>query len=78
MLIKESQIELTADVFNFTNLLNKNGVRDISFNQVQLLEQRFLADKTTPTFSFDPNNANRINQVDDLVAIFKMANASWC
>jgi hypothetical protein len=34
---------------------------------VQLLEQRgFLADKTTPTFSFDPNNANRINQVDDL------------
>jgi hypothetical protein len=38
-----------------------------SFNQVQLLEQKgFLADKTTPTFSFDPNNANRINQVDDL------------
>jgi hypothetical protein len=32
--------------------------------QVQLLEQGFLADKTTPTFSFDP--INRINQVDDL------------
>jgi hypothetical protein len=30
------------------------------------LNKRILADKTTPTFSFDPNNANRINQVDDL------------
>jgi hypothetical protein len=30
------------------------------------LNKKFLADKTTPTFSFDPNNANRINQVDDL------------
>jgi hypothetical protein len=30
------------------------------------LNKSFLADKTTPTFSFDPNNANRINQVDDL------------
>jgi hypothetical protein len=66
---KSHKIELTADVFNFTNLLNKNwGKRYFaSFNQVQLLEQRgFLADKSTPTFSFDPNNANRINQVDDL------------
>jgi hypothetical protein len=55
-------------VFNFTNLLNKNwGKRYFaSFNQVQLLEQGFLDKKTTPTFSFDPNNANRINQVDDL------------
>jgi hypothetical protein len=46
---------LTADVFNFTNLLNKNwGKRYFaSFGQVQLLEQRILADKTTPTFSFD-------------------------
>ncbi|MGO4817331.1 TonB-dependent receptor [Flavobacterium sp. W22_SRS_FP1] len=66
---KSHKIELTADVFNFTNLLNKNwGKRYFaSFGQVQLLEQRgFLADKTTPTFSFDPNNADRINQVDDL------------
>jgi hypothetical protein len=44
MLIKKShKIELTADVFNFTNLLNKNwGKRYFaSFNQVQLLEQDF-------------------------------------
>jgi hypothetical protein len=69
---------LTADVFNFTNLLNKNwGKRYFaSFNQVQLLEQKILADKTTPTFSFDPNNANRINQVDDLG--LQSSDASWC
>jgi hypothetical protein len=45
---KSHKIELTADVFNFTNLLNKNwGKRYFaSFGQVQLLEQRgFLADK---------------------------------
>jgi hypothetical protein len=66
---KSHKIELTADVFNFTNLLNKNwGKRYFtSFDQVQLLDQvGFLPDGTTPTFSFDPNNANRINQVDDL------------
>jgi hypothetical protein len=39
---KSHKIELTADVFNFTNLLNKNwGKRYFaSFNQVQLLEQK--------------------------------------
>ena len=66
---KSHKIELTADVFNFTNLLNKNwGKRYFtSFDQVQLLKQEgFLADKTTPTFSFDPTNAQRINQIDDL------------
>jgi hypothetical protein len=41
-----------------------------------LNKKGFLADKTTPTFSFDPNNANRINQVDFRTAIL-MANASW-
>jgi hypothetical protein len=42
-------------------------VRDILHHLVKFSYQRgFLADKTTPTFSFDPNNANRINQVDDL------------
>ena len=50
-------------------MLNKNwGKRYFtSFDQVQLLKQEgFLADKTTPTFSFDPTNAQRINQIDDL------------
>jgi hypothetical protein len=69
---------LTADVFNSTYLTKNWGKRYFaSFGQVQLLEQKdSLADKTTPTFSFDPNNANRINQVDDLGRNLKMANAS--
>jgi hypothetical protein len=48
--------------------LTKIGVRDILHHLVKFsyLNKGFLADKTTPTFSFDPNNANRINQVDDL------------
>jgi hypothetical protein len=48
--------------------LTKIGVRDILHHLVKFsyLNKRILADKTTPTFSFDPNNANRINQVDDL------------
>jgi hypothetical protein len=58
---KESQI---VDHVLTTNLLTK--IKIFLHRQVQLLEQRILADKTTPTFSFDPNNANRINQVDDL------------
>jgi hypothetical protein len=62
---------LTADVFNFTNLLNKNGVEIFHLIKFSYLNKGFLADKTTPTFSFDPNNANRINQVDDLVAILR-------
>jgi hypothetical protein len=44
------------------------GVRDILHHLVKFsyLNKEDFADKTTPTFSFDPNNANRINQVDDL------------
>jgi hypothetical protein len=47
--------------------LTKIGVRDILHHLVKFsyLNKDFNK-KTTPTFSFDPNNANRINQVDDL------------
>jgi hypothetical protein len=42
-------------------------VRDILHHLVKFSYlNKILTDKTTPTFSFDPNNANRINQVDDL------------
>ncbi|MFV8269210.1 TonB-dependent receptor [Flavobacterium sp. GT2N3] len=66
---KKHTLEFTADIFNFTNLLNKNwGKRYFtSFDQVQLLQQvGFLANGTTPTFSFNPAVANNINQVDDV------------
>ncbi|MFS4468838.1 TonB-dependent receptor [Maribacter sp. 2210JD10-5] len=62
------RFELTADIFNFTNLLNKEwGVRTFTnFNQAQLLNFRgFEADGTTPTYTFnDRANENR-NVIDD-------------
>ncbi|MFV8371509.1 TonB-dependent receptor [Flavobacterium sp. LB2P6] len=66
---KKHTLEFTADIFNFTNLLNKNwGKRYFtSFDQVQLLQQvGFLANGTTPTFSYNPAVANTINQADDV------------
>ncbi|TDE31671.1 MULTISPECIES: carboxypeptidase regulatory-like domain-containing protein [Flavobacterium] len=66
---KKHTLEFTADIFNFTNLLNKNwGKRYFTnFDQVQLLQQvGFLADNTTPTFSYNPAVANSINQADDV------------
>ncbi len=65
---KVHRLEFTADIFNFTNLLNKEwGVRTFSnFNQVQLLRFRgFEADGTTPTFTFDPAVTETANNIDD-------------
>jgi hypothetical protein len=62
------RLEFTADIFNFTNLLNKDwGVRTFtSFNQVQLLSfEGFEADNTTPTFSFNPDVTETRNNIDD-------------
>jgi hypothetical protein len=65
---RKHYFEITADVFNFTNLLNKNwGKRYFAnFDQVQLVDHvGFLADLTTPTFRFNPDAAKQLNQVDD-------------
>jgi hypothetical protein len=66
---KKHTLEFTADIFNFTNLLNKNwGKRYFTSNdQVQLLTQvGFLTGTNTPTFSYNPTVGNSINQVDDV------------
>lgn len=66
---KKHTLEFTADIFNFTNLLNKNwGKRYFTSNdQVQLLTQvNFLPGTNTPTFSYNPTVGNNINQVDDV------------
>lgn len=66
---KRHAFELTADIFNFTNLLNKDwGKRYFaSFDQVQLLNYAgFASDGTTPQFRFNPSNVDRsLNQLDD-------------
>ena len=66
---KKHTIELTADVFNFTNLLNKNwGKRYFTSNdQVQLLRLvGSVPANAAPSFSYDPRVGNSINQVDDV------------
>ncbi len=65
---KIHRLEFTADIFNFTNLLNEEwGVRTFTaFNQVQLLRFRgFEADGTTPTFTYNPDVAETKNIIDD-------------
>jgi hypothetical protein len=66
---KKHTLEFTADIFNFTNLLNKNwGKRYFtSFDQVQLLQQvGFVTGTNTPTFSYNPAVGNNVSQVDDV------------
>ncbi|CAD0003219.1 TonB-dependent receptor [Flavobacterium salmonis] len=65
---KSHKLEFTADIFNFTNLLNKNWGRRYFMTNDQLLlikHTGFLADGTTPTFNFNPNITKNINQIDD-------------
>ncbi|MFV8345643.1 TonB-dependent receptor [Flavobacterium sp. ZB4P13] len=66
---KKHTLEFTADIFNFTNLLNKNwGKRYFTSNdQVQLLTQvGFVTGTNTPTFSYNPTIGDNINQADDV------------
>lgn len=66
---KRHNIEFTADIFNLTNLLNKDwGKRYFASNdQILLLQQvGFLANGTTPTFNYNPSAERSINQVDDV------------
>lgn len=67
---KSHKLEFTADIFNFTNLLNKNWGRRyfMSNDQILLLKHSgFLADGTTPTFTFNPSTTSNVkNQIDDV------------
>jgi outer membrane receptor for ferrienterochelin and colicin len=66
---KVHRFEITADIFNFTNLLNKKwGVRTFAgSNQVRLLDFEGFADAdgTTPTFTFDERAGETANVIDD-------------
>lgn len=65
---KKNTLSFTADVFNFTNLLNKNWGKRYFMNndQVPLLTQVGFTGGTRPTFSFNPVTAANIDQVDDV------------
>lgn len=62
------RFEFTADIFNFTNFLNKDwGQRTFAnFGQVQLANfQGFAEDGTTPQFTFNPRSLETRNIIDD-------------
>ena len=64
---KKHTLSFSADIFNFTNLLNKDwGNRYfVNNDQVPLLTQVGFVG-TRPTFSYNPVTAVNINQVDDV------------
>ncbi|MBU2948523.1 TonB-dependent receptor [Zobellia uliginosa] len=66
---KKHTLQLSFDIFNFTNLLNKNwGVLKTvgNFDSVSLIDFEGLeADGTTPQFTFNPSTIDRIEQIDD-------------
>jgi hypothetical protein len=67
---KSHKLEFTADIFNFTNLLNKNWGRRYFMSNDQILVLKhsgFLADGTTPTFTYNPSTTSNVkNQIDDV------------
>lgn len=66
---KKHKLAITADIFNFTNLLNKDWGRRFftgGFDTATLLNfEGFAADGTTPQYTFNDRVANTINQIDD-------------
>lgn len=66
---KRHKLALTADIFNFTNLLNKDwGQRFFAggFDTASLLNfEGFAADGVTPQYTFNDRVASTINQIDD-------------
>lgn len=66
---KKHTIQISADVFNFTNLLNKDWGRRYftsRFDTASLVNfEGFEADGTTPTYSFNTNIDGALNNIDD-------------
>lgn len=66
---KKQTMQFTADVYNFTNVINKDwGRRYFVPSDFELLNfEGFLADGTTPTFTFDgvTDNDPSANNIDD-------------
>jgi hypothetical protein len=57
---KKYQFQLTYDIFNFTNMLNRNWGRTyfMSFDQYTLLRYQGASGSTTPSYSFAPVRNN--------------------
>ena len=66
---KKNTLQISADVFNFTNLLNKDWGRRFftsTFDTASLVNfEGFAADGTTPTYTFNTNIEGALNNIDD-------------
>lgn len=66
---KKHTIQLSADIFNFTNLINKDWGRRFftsRFDTASLVNfEGFDSDGTTPTFTFNRNIEGALNNIDD-------------
>ena len=66
---KKNTIQISADIFNFTNLLNKDWGRRYftsAFDTASLVNfEGFQDDGTTPTYTFNSNIDGTLNDIDD-------------
>ncbi len=67
---RENKIQITFDIFNFTNMLNKDWGRMYysigDYGVYQMLEfQGYQANGTTPTYSYYNKNGNKTYGIDD-------------
>lgn len=66
---KKNTIQVSADIFNFTNLINRDWGRRFftsAFDTASLVNfEGFAADGTTPTYSFNTNIDGALNNIDD-------------
>ncbi len=63
---KKHTLQASFDIFNFTNLINKNwGVRQFApnFGEIELLETEVAG--PDPVFSFNPDVVDNLFQIDD-------------
>lgn len=73
------KLQLSFDIFNFTNLINKDwGRRQFIFNQYELLTfEGFQAGTNTPTFSFNPNSLNEDSEINPFLDDSGIQSSRW-
>ena len=78
---KLHKFQISLDVFNFSNLINKNWGRRYfqgSFGNVEILDFEGFADGTnTPTFTFNPNNLGDDNTPRTVIDDAGIQSSRW-
>ncbi len=76
---KKHTFQLSLDIFNFTNLINKDwGRRYFYTSNVELLNFKgFMQDGTTPTFSFDSDILNDAGGIEPFIDDAGIQSSRW-